>query len=75
MLTRQHIRDMFTLFWNMTAVFGIPKAWFFNKKSKKYWAARSVTSNYCFETGSMTGILENLKCESLKKRRRDSTKV
>ena len=26
-------------------------------------AARSVTSNYSFETGSMTGILENLKCQ------------
>ena len=35
-------------------------------------AARFVTSNYCFETGSMTGILGKLKCESLKKRRRDS---
>ena len=35
-------------------------------------AARFVTSNYCFETGSMTGILEKLKWESLKKRRRDS---
>ena len=35
-------------------------------------AARFVTSSYSFETGSMTGILENLKWESLKKRRRDS---
>ena len=35
-------------------------------------AARFVTSNYCFETGSMTGVLENLKWESLKKRRRYS---
>ena len=35
-------------------------------------AARLVTGNYNFETGSMTGILENLKLESLKKRRRDS---
>ena len=35
-------------------------------------AARFVTSNYSFETGSMTGILENLKWASLKKRRRDS---
>ena len=35
-------------------------------------AARFVTSNYCFETGSMTGILEKLKWEPLKKRRRDS---
>ena len=30
------------------------------------------TSNYCFETGSKTGILEELKWESLKKRRRGS---
>ena len=35
-------------------------------------AARFVTSNYTFETGSMTGILENLNWESLKKRRRNS---
>ena len=35
-------------------------------------AARFVTGNYNFETGNMTGILEHLKCESLKKRRRDS---
>ena len=34
-------------------------------------AARFVTSNYSFETGSMTEILENLKWESLKKKRRD----
>ena len=35
-------------------------------------AARFVTSNYCFKPGSMTGILKNLRWESLKKRRRDS---
>ena len=35
-------------------------------------AARFVTGNYLYETGSMTGILEQLKWESLKKRRRDS---
>ena len=35
-------------------------------------AARFVTSNYCFETGSMIGILKKLRWESLKKRRRDS---
>ena len=34
-------------------------------------AARFVTGNYICETGSMTGILEQLKWESLKKRRRD----
>ena len=35
-------------------------------------AARFVTGNYNFETGRMTGILEDLKWESHKKRRRDS---
>ena len=35
-------------------------------------AAGFITSNYWFEIESMTGILENLKWESLKKRRRDS---
>ena len=36
-------------------------------------AARFVTGNYVdYETGSMTGILKQLKWESLKKRRKDS---
>ena len=35
-------------------------------------AARFVTRNYVYETGSMTGILGQLKWESLKKRRRDN---
>ena len=35
-------------------------------------AARFVTGNYIYETGSMTDILEQLKWESLKKRQRDS---
>ena len=35
-------------------------------------AARFVTGNNVFETGSMTGILGQLKWESLKKRRKDS---
>ena len=35
-------------------------------------AARFVTGNYNIENGIMTGILEHLKWESLKKRRRDS---
>ena len=35
-------------------------------------AARFVTGNYIYETGSMTGILKQLKWESLKKRRKDS---
>ena len=35
-------------------------------------AARFVTRNYVHETGSMTGILGQLKWESLKKRRKDN---
>ena len=35
-------------------------------------AARFVTRNYVYETGSMTGILGHLKWESLKKRRKDN---
>ena len=35
-------------------------------------AARFVTGNYSYETGSMTGILRQLKWESLKKRRKDN---
>ena len=33
-------------------------------------AARFVTGNYIFETGSMTGFLEQLKWESLKRMER-----
>ena len=35
-------------------------------------AARFVTRNYSYETGSMTGILEELKWETLHKRRKDN---
>ena len=35
-------------------------------------AARFVTRNYSYETGSMTGILEDLKWETLQKRRKDN---
>ena len=35
-------------------------------------AARFVTRNYIYETGSMIGILGQLKWESLKKRRKDN---
>ena len=38
-------------------------------------AARFVTRNYDYETGSMTGILGQLKWESLKKRRKDKTHI
>ena len=50
-----HIGDLIAPFWDMAAVFGIPKAWYLNKKWKKvqHRAARFVTNNYCFETGSL----------------------
>ena len=35
-------------------------------------AARFVTRNNSYETGSMTGILEELKWETLQKRRKDN---
>ena len=35
-------------------------------------AARFMTGNYNYETGSMSGILGQLKSESLKKRRKDN---
>ena len=35
-------------------------------------AAWFVTRNYSYETGSMTGILEELKWEKLQKRRKDN---
>ena len=42
----------------------------FEKVQKR--AARFEIGNYIYETGSMAGILEQLKWESLKKRRKDS---
>ena len=38
-------------------------------------AARFVKGNYNYETGSMTGILGQLKWESLKKRRKDNRPI
>ena len=41
--------------------------------SRKNWkGSKIVRQGLCFETGSMTGILGQLKWESLKKRRKDS---
>ena len=38
-------------------------------------AARFLTGIYNYETGSMTGILGQLKWESLKKRRKDNKRI
>ena len=59
MLKSLHIKD----WWD-------PSSEEFEKVQKG--AARFVTGKYIYETGSMAGILEQLKWESLKKRRRDS---
>ena len=42
------------------------------RKSFRMNWKRFVTRNYVYETGSMTGILGQLKWESLKKRRKDN---
>ena len=42
------------------------------EKVQKRAAKFFLTGNYIYETGSMSGILEQLKWESLKKKRRDS---
>ena len=38
----------------------------------KKHAARFVTNNYSYETGSMTSILKGLKCEALQKRKKNN---
>ena len=43
-----------------------------SKSTNVYRYSSTITGNYNFETGSMTGILEHLKWEYFKKRRRDS---
>ena len=55
--------------WSMVVQFGTPKAYFFKMNLRRFRrAARFVTGNYVdYETGSMTGILKQLKWESLKK--------
>ena len=50
----------------------IPISFKKNWKRFKNLAARFLTRNYDYETGSMTGILGQLKWESLKKRRKDN---
>ena len=77
-LKSRHIKDWCAQSWSMIVQFGTPQADFFKKnllEKVQKRAARFVTGNYMYicETGSMTGIPEQLKWESLKKRRRDST--
>ena len=48
------------------------KGLFDKLKNVQKRAARFVTRNYSYETGSMTGILEELKWETLQKRKKDN---
>ena len=64
-LTRKHLN-------NIQASYTLEGAVLENVDNIKYLALRFVTRNYVYETGSMTGILGQLKWESLKKRRKDN---
>ena len=67
MLKSQHTKDWCVQSWSMVIQFRTPNAYFFQNELEKVQkrAARFVTGNYTFETGNVTGILEQLKRESL----------
>ena len=69
MLKKQLIKDWCIQSWNRH-----PHTKGLQKELEKVQncATRFVTRNYTVEEGSMTGILEQLKWESLKKRRTDN---
>ena len=71
---KQLIKDWCSRSWNMEAQLGSLTLMASRKNWKKVQnrVASFVTGNYVFETGSMTGMLGQLKWESLKKRRKDS---
>ena len=58
----------------MAVRFGTPRCSILQEELERVQkhAARFVTGNYKYETGIMTGILGQLKWESLKKRRKDN---
>ena len=63
MLKSRHIKDWCAQSWSKVVQFGTPQEEL-EKVQKR--AARFVKGNYIYETGSMTGILEQLKWESEK---------
>ena len=72
---RQLIKDWCAQSWIMAVRFGtLPPGVILQEEleSVQKRAARFVTGNYNYETGSMTGILGQLNWESLKKRRNDN---
>ena len=69
----QHTRDWYVQSWSMAVQFRTPQSILLQDELErvKKRAARFVTGNFTCETASMTGILEQLKWESLRKRRKD----
>ena len=74
MYKRQLIKDWCAQSWITAVRFGTPPGVVLQEEleSVQKRAARFVTGNYNYETGSMTGIVGQLKWESLKKRRKDN---
>ena len=74
MRMKQLIREWCVQSSNMEARSGTPYTQGLQDELEKvqYRAARFVTRDYTREANSVTGILEQLKWESLKKRRRDN---
>ena len=68
MLKSRHIKDWSTQSWSRVVQSGTPQVYFFkrNLTRNRKRAPRFVIGNFIYETGSMTGILEQLKWESLK---------
>ena len=73
MLKSRHTRDWCVQSWSLVVQFGTPKLLLQDELEKmQKRAARFVTVNYTYETGNMTGILEQRRWKCLKKRRKDN---
>ena len=69
MVKRWHIKDWCAQAWSMLVQYGIRHPNILHQgelEEVQKRAARFVIGNHTYETGSMTGILEQLKWESLK---------
>ena len=72
----QHTRDWCVQSWSMVVQSGTPKILLQDEIGRpQKRAARFVTGNYMYETGSMIGILKKIKWESLKKRGKDNRRI
>ena len=69
MLKSRHTRDWCVQSWSIVIQFGTSKSMILQNELEKVQkrTARFVTAYYTNETGSITGILEQLKWESLKR--------